>query len=323
MIESIKKNKWVRSCHFWRNFIDLMINKEFNKIEGFFSDVKMDIKNNEGVPKNALKKVSEVMYSQMLPYINNMMELEIDKRLITKVIDEFLQKYNYLDEGSIEVIFSLVCTNGENVDDLRKQYKNLKETECETISKKEEIKKENAKSEYQKEEKIKEFSEPLKKDFINVKNRKEIVQNQEVLLKDIPKKERIKMEASKKEETIKENNINETIKEKIPDKEAIKKEEEKKCGIKNEILSKEQNKKEIPKENILNKKNSIKSNKEEKKENNNDKLNNILITTKESRHSFPTGKHCPQNNNQGPINIFDIKKGLKKVENNPMKDIKK
>ena len=143
IFEFIKNNKWLKSAKFWRNFILYMIEKD---LERFENDKEKD-----------LEKLGEVVFSQLLTFASNMKSFEIDKRIIVKIIDEFIEKYNYLSESYLKLIYGMIIQGkeGEPNDDLeklRKEYDiSLEKDSTNNDAKK--IEKENNDN---KEEKIKE-----------------------------------------------------------------------------------------------------------------------------------------------------------------------
>ena len=59
-----------------------------------------------------------------------MMDFEIDIRLIVKIMDEFVEKYNYLNEESYQILFSMINSDLEEIEKIRKEFRdnpNLKE----------------------------------------------------------------------------------------------------------------------------------------------------------------------------------------------------
>ena len=111
IFEFIKNNKWLKSAKFWRNFILYMIEKD---LERFNNDKEKD-----------LKKLGEVVFSQLLTFASNMKSFEIDKRIIVKIIDEFIEKYNYMSESNLKLIYGVIIQGkeGEPNDDLEKLRK--------------------------------------------------------------------------------------------------------------------------------------------------------------------------------------------------------
>ena len=120
--EKIRKNKWIRSAKFWRDFLELYINLEFNKFEEMYNlDVKL--KDNPELSKKMKSKVTEVMFSCLVPYTNNMVELNVDKRIILKLLDEILEKYKYMDDGSKLSLMKFISNNPEEIEKMRKEIK--------------------------------------------------------------------------------------------------------------------------------------------------------------------------------------------------------
>lgn len=118
--EKIRKNKWIRSAKFWRDFLELYINLEFNKFEEMYNlDVKL--KDNPELSKKMKSKVTEVMFSCLVPYTNNMVELNVDKRIILKLLDEILEKYKYMDDGSKLSLMKFISNNPEEIEKMRKE----------------------------------------------------------------------------------------------------------------------------------------------------------------------------------------------------------
>ena len=118
--EKIRKNKWIRSAKFWRDFLELYINLEFNKFEEMYNlDVKL--KDNPELSKKMKSKVTEVMFSCLVPYTNNMVELNVDKRIILKLLDEILEKYKYMDDGSKLSLMKFISNNPDEIEKMRKE----------------------------------------------------------------------------------------------------------------------------------------------------------------------------------------------------------
>ena len=154
IFESIKNNKWLKSPKFWRNFILYLTEKDLGRF-----DLKKE---------KDFQKLGEVVFSNLLTFASNMKNFEIDKRIIVKIMDEFLEKYNYMSENNKKLIYEMiiqekegeVINNEEELEKLRKEYdisleknnndetdKEIKEENKEEIEEKnkEEIEEENKK----------------------------------------------------------------------------------------------------------------------------------------------------------------------------------
>ena len=122
IFEFIKNNKWLKTAKFWRNFILYMIEKDL----GRFDKTK----------EKDLTKLGDVVFSNLLTFASNMKNFEIDKRIIVKIMDEFIEKYNYINETNSKILFEMIIqekegetVNYNELDKLRKEYNISLETE--------------------------------------------------------------------------------------------------------------------------------------------------------------------------------------------------
>jgi hypothetical protein len=123
IFDSIKNNKWLRNPDFWRIFISNSIKSEFDRFILMTNGPKINIDKIEDIPQPFLAKIQEILFSALLPNISIMIDLNIDKRIMVKIIDEFLIKYNYLDEKNINNLFALISSDSQEILKLRNQYK--------------------------------------------------------------------------------------------------------------------------------------------------------------------------------------------------------
>ena len=93
LFEYIKNHHWLKSPNFWEKITDIMVDKEIEN-------------NNEILGKEALKKESEaqkkdrlsqVYVSQMYTFSQNMVEFDLKKDDIYRIIDKTAEKYNVID----------------------------------------------------------------------------------------------------------------------------------------------------------------------------------------------------------------------------------
>ena len=102
----IKDNKWLKGSKFWRDFIGSMIEIEIKKINSFKT-----------------QNLNDILFSQLLPYINNMIGFGLDNRIIIKIVDEFLEKYKYLNKESYDSLFTIISPDKKKIEQYRKEYK--------------------------------------------------------------------------------------------------------------------------------------------------------------------------------------------------------
>lgn len=123
LFDKIKNNKWINSVEFWRVFINNQIVMEFKRFESIYPNQKLDlIKNNTNLPKKYIGRVREILFSCLLSHLSNMMEFFIDKKIVLKILDEFINKYQYLDDINKNNLYALISTDQEVILKLRKEY---------------------------------------------------------------------------------------------------------------------------------------------------------------------------------------------------------
>ena len=126
-MDYIRKHKWFQTINFWKDFILVMILKEFIKLENMNPDKTLKIARNKNIPNNIKPKIGEVLFSQILPYVGNMLEFNVDKKYIIKIIDDINAKYNYLGESNLQSILDIVVSSKEELKKIREDIQNDKE----------------------------------------------------------------------------------------------------------------------------------------------------------------------------------------------------
>ena len=216
IFESIKGNKYLRNSRFWRDFIQDMIKKEFKRFESVFPDANIKIDKNIGITKKIKEKLNEVVFSQLLTYASNMKDFEIDKKIIIKIMDEFIQKYNYLSKNNKDNIYMVITQGEEDIEKLRKEYDPSLEDELIEYKKNDEkkVEKDNDKEKNEKDSRIEENNQKendIKYDNEFIIINKEQKENENNIIKEDKLENNIinedKKENSIKEEDKKENNI--------------------------------------------------------------------------------------------------------------------
>ena len=135
LIEYIKKHTWLKSKEFWNDFILTMILREFKKLEEMDEQKKLNVLKNQNITDKVKVKLREILFSQLLPYIGNMNEFQIDKKYIIKVVDNISSTFNYMDKSCIESIHTLVCEKKEELEKIKKEMKNDKSLADFTLNK--------------------------------------------------------------------------------------------------------------------------------------------------------------------------------------------
>ena len=131
LIEYILDFKWLRTPEFWRGIIEENIIAEAKKFMTL-NPKEPDLFKKDR--KEACDRLSNICFSQLLPYANNMKEFFVDDRLIVKVIDEFVEKYQIQKEFADTIYAGVVSDKPEEVEKLRSEYQNNPNFENELMS---------------------------------------------------------------------------------------------------------------------------------------------------------------------------------------------
>ena len=125
LLEKIKNHKWINTLDFWHDFIFINLNKELNKFISFYDDITLnDIEEkNEKITDKIRFKLSDLLFSQLLPYMNNMSQIDIDKQIIEKIIVEFCSKFKYLDEEKINGLLGMVFKENKEIKKIKEKIK--------------------------------------------------------------------------------------------------------------------------------------------------------------------------------------------------------
>ena len=126
ILEFIKKNEWLNSVDFWRELILKMVKEEIKKFSELHYKDENYIKLNEKIdqlPEKIVKRIQDILFSQLITYITNMNEFNIAKKYIVQIVDEFTEKYNYLSKDQIQGILLTISPDEKEIEKFRKEYK--------------------------------------------------------------------------------------------------------------------------------------------------------------------------------------------------------
>lgn len=102
LFESIIDNPWLTSKDFWYGVIECMIKKEFERNESSNKDINANETDDE-----KKRRVSNIAFSQVLPYTNNMLDFKMKKEVILEVIKKFEEEYN-IEKDLVDAIVANV-----------------------------------------------------------------------------------------------------------------------------------------------------------------------------------------------------------------------
>ena len=120
LIDYIINYNWLRTPGFWRGIIEEMIVSEAKK---YMSANPKEHDLFDKNDKSSREKLSNISFSQILPYVNNMKEFFMDERFIVKIIDEFVENYEIQKELADTIYGGVISDKPEEVEKLRKEYK--------------------------------------------------------------------------------------------------------------------------------------------------------------------------------------------------------
>ena len=192
LFEFIKNNRWLTNSHFWRGFIDYMITTEFTRFEKSYPETNFNVEQNINITKKIKNKLNEVVFSQLLPFISNMNDFCIDKRIIIKITDEFVKKYNFLSPSNLESLYAMISSDKNEIEKLRNEYNPSLEPELKTEEDNKEDIKEKAKE-------TKEEAKDVKEDIKNDDSSQEKTKEEETI-KEEKKEDNGATEETKKDE---------------------------------------------------------------------------------------------------------------------------
>ena len=123
LLDKIRNHKWIITSDFWFDLIDKIISQEIDKFITYHPEITKNIIINNSVKmSDKIKfKLSELLFSQMLPYAKNMTEFKLPLKTIVEIIENFCQKYNYLNGKHKESIYGIISDNRDEIENLRKE----------------------------------------------------------------------------------------------------------------------------------------------------------------------------------------------------------
>ena len=89
LFDYISDNKWLTSIDFWLGIIEFMIQKDIQKYEELNPNSITQETEDE-----KRERISNISFTQLLSYANNMLEFHLPKDEVLKVVDHFVEKYN-------------------------------------------------------------------------------------------------------------------------------------------------------------------------------------------------------------------------------------
>ena len=114
LFEFIKNNKWLTSTQFWEKMVDNMINKEIEINNNILGKAALE----KETPEIRRVRISQVCLTQLITFSGNMVDFNLDKNDIKKIIDDNVKKYE-IDESNANIIY-------ESFEGAWKEYQKIK-----------------------------------------------------------------------------------------------------------------------------------------------------------------------------------------------------
>ena len=128
--EELKQNTWLSQSDFWLTYCYWMVDEELKKLVDTFDDFKLeDIKEKKDFSPNFKNRISEVIFSQLLPLITNMLDITKDKLKAIEIIETFKRDYIYLKEEKIKSLYDSISDDKNEIEQLKIKYENMKNQE--------------------------------------------------------------------------------------------------------------------------------------------------------------------------------------------------
>ena len=128
--EELKQNTWLSQSSFWLTYCYWMVDEELKKLVDTFDDFKLeDIKEKKDFSPNFKNRISEVIFSQLLPLITNMLDITKDKLKAIEIIETFKRDFIYLKEEKIKSLYDSISNDKNEIEQLKIKYENMKNQE--------------------------------------------------------------------------------------------------------------------------------------------------------------------------------------------------
>ena len=111
-----------------------MVDEELKKLVGNFTELRLeDIKEKKDFPPSLNNRISEVIFSQLLPLLSNMVDITKDKLNAIGIIETFRSDYIYLKEANINSLYDAISTDKNEIESLRNEYMEAKKKKLEEM----------------------------------------------------------------------------------------------------------------------------------------------------------------------------------------------
>ena len=121
--ECLKKNKWLETYDFWDGVCNYMIDEEFKKLITQNPELNIDdIKQNKQYNEKLSSKIGDVIFSQLIGMVNNLLIFTNNNLYAIELIESFKEKYIYFPQKNIDVIYQIISTDENTIKKLVEEF---------------------------------------------------------------------------------------------------------------------------------------------------------------------------------------------------------
>lgn len=126
--EYFKKESWMEEINFWIEFCSYMVDEELKKFVVLFPELSLDdIQQNKTFPEKISSKIDNIVFSQLFTLFNNIIYFTKNNLLIIEIIEIFKEKYIYLSETNITLLYQVISTDENIIKNLIVEYNSNKQ----------------------------------------------------------------------------------------------------------------------------------------------------------------------------------------------------
>ena len=121
--ECLKKNIWLETYEFWDKFCSYMIDEELKKLIEQNHDLNLDdIKQNKQYSEKLCSKIGDVIFSQLITIISNILMLTNNHSFAIELIESLKEKYIYFPKKNIDILYQSISTDENLIKQLLEEY---------------------------------------------------------------------------------------------------------------------------------------------------------------------------------------------------------
>ena len=121
--ECLKKNIWLETYEFWDKFCNYMIDEELKKLIDQNHDLNLDdIKQNKQYSEKLCSKIGDVIFSQLITMISNILMLTNNHSFAIELIESLKEKYIYFPKKNIDILYQSISTDENLIKQLLEEY---------------------------------------------------------------------------------------------------------------------------------------------------------------------------------------------------------